>query len=201
MNRLSKHLLVLPVLAAALSGCGSGGAGTQLVSVVPQTPTTTTWVQVDRLARPGINEGLILSNDNLNAYNSVPPSVDLTAAASGVVAEAAASLNLLNGNDAAHTAGTAHAFLPDVMRIDTTAPSGYAQGASFTGAAFATPLATMLTGGRLILDPVIAITLTVLTKGGITTDNVTYDANNVSGNPGTGHQPLTPTFPFLAPPN
>src|SRR5207245_10888372 len=54
-----------------------------------QIPPTTTYVQIERLARPAVNEGLVYTNDYLNAYNSIPPSSDLSAAAAPVVAEAA----------------------------------------------------------------------------------------------------------------
>jgi hypothetical protein len=35
-----------------------------------------TWVQVERLGRPAINEGLFVTNDFLNAVNSISPDQD-----------------------------------------------------------------------------------------------------------------------------
>ena len=57
--------------------------------------TFTSYQQIERLARPAINEGLIISNANLNAFNEVPPSLDLSAAAAPVIADAAATLTAL----------------------------------------------------------------------------------------------------------
>ncbi|MBD2204629.1 DUF4331 domain-containing protein [Calothrix sp. FACHB-1219] len=145
--------------------------------------------QVERLARPGINEGLIVTNDFLNAFNSIPPTADLSSAAKPVGAEAKKTLKALGNNDQRADA-LLGAFLPDVMRIDTTIPSGYGNALNAKGS----PIA-----GRKITDDVIDITLSVLTNGAVTTDNVSYEGN--PGNPSQGHKPLEPQFPYLALPN
>ncbi len=82
------------------------------------------------------------------------------------------------------------AFLPDVMRIDTTGASGY-------GNAMNAQLSPIR--GRMLKDDVIDITLSVLTDGAITSDNVSYDGP--AGNPAQGHDPLIADFPYLAPAN
>ncbi len=151
-------------------------------------PRTGQYNQMERLARPAINEGLIVTNDFLNAFNSIPPTADLSPAAAPVGAEAAKTLKAL-GNDDKRTAALLNAFLPDVMRIDTTQPSGYVNATNTQGS----PIT-----GRLLLDNVIDQTLTVLT-GAPTTENVTYVG--VPGNPSQGHQPLVSDFPYLALPN
>ncbi len=151
-------------------------------------PRTGQYNQMERLARPAINEGLIVTNDFLNAFNSIPPTADLSPAAAPVGAEAAKTLKAL-GNDDKRTAALLNAFLPDVMRIDTTQPSGYVKATNAQGS----PIT-----GRLLLDNVIDQTLTVLT-GAPTTENVTYVG--VPGNPSQGHQPLVSDFPYLALPN
>lgn len=145
--------------------------------------------QVERLARPGINEGLVVTNDFLNAFNSIPPTADLSKGAAPVVAEARKTLKALGNNDQRADALLA-AFLPDVMRIDTNVPSGYANALNANGS----PVA-----GRKLMDDVIDITLTVLTNSAVTTDNVSYAGT--PGNPAQGHQPLVPQFPYLALPN
>jgi Domain of unknown function (DUF4331) len=152
-------------------------------------PRTGRFTQVERLGRPGVNEGLILTNDLLNAFNSVPPSQDRAPIAAPVREEAKAALRAL-GNSPARTEALLNAFLPDVMRIDTTQRSGYLSGLNAQGA----PIT-----GRLLLDDTIDQTLTVLTNGAITTDNVSY--NGTPGNPSQGHKPLAPQFPYLALPN
>ncbi|MDJ0733395.1 MAG: DUF4331 domain-containing protein [Nostocaceae cyanobacterium] len=145
--------------------------------------------QVERLARPGINEGLIVTNDFLNAFNSIPPTADLSDTAAPVGAEAKQTLKAL-GNDDARADALLGAFLPDVMRIDTTQASGYGKALNAKGS----PIT-----GRLLKDDVIDTTLSVLTNGAVTTDNVSYEGT--PGNPSQGHKPLEPQFPYLALPN
>ncbi|MEO1126759.1 MAG: DUF4331 domain-containing protein [Cyanobacteria bacterium J06639_16] len=154
--------------------------------------------QVERLARPAINEGLIVTNDFLNTLNSVGPDFEAAAlarrqpaagAAAPIIAEAKQTL-LAIGNSDERADALLGAFLPDVMRIDTTGPSGYANALNDNGS----PIR-----GRLLKDDVVDITLSVLTNGAITTDNVSYEGT--PGNPAQGHQPLVPAFPYLAPPN
>lgn len=149
-------------------------------------------LQLERLARPAINEGLVVTNAFLNAFNMIPPSADLSDAAAPVRAEAARTIrkvDLLDGVNDADTDDVAAAFLPDVMRIDASQPSGY--GAALN--AIGSPVR-----GRLIMDDVIDITLTLLV-GSPVGDNVFYEG--VAGNPAqTGHKPLLPSFPYLAAP-
>ncbi len=154
--------------------------------------------QVERLARPAVNEGLIVTNDFLNALNSVGPDFEAAALtgqqpaaniAGPIVAEAKKTLKAVGNNDARANA-LLGAFLPDVMRIDTTGPSGYANALNAKGS----PIR-----GRLIKDDVVDITLSVLTNGAITTDNVSYEGT--PGNPAQGHDPLATSFPYLAPAN
>jgi Domain of unknown function (DUF4331) len=157
----------------------------QTISV--RDPKTGVYKQVERLGRPAVNEGLILTNAFLNAFNSIPPSADLSAAAAPVRAEARASLKAL-GNSDARADILLGAFLPDVMRIDTTQKSGYLSATNAKGA----PIT-----GRLLLDDTVDQTLSVLTNGAITSDNVSYNGTG----PNQGHQPLVTQFPYLALPN
>jgi Domain of unknown function (DUF4331) len=148
--------------------------------------------QFERLARPGLNEALIVTPQFLEAFNTIPPRLDLSAAAAPVRQEAVATLNavdLLDGKDNVDANAIAKAFLPDVLRIDTTRPSGYGSAANAQGS---------LIGGRLLLDDVVDITLGALV-GSPVGDNVSY--NGSPGNPAQGHKPLEPNFPYLALPN
>jgi hypothetical protein len=148
--------------------------------------------QFERLARPAINEGLIVTPQFLEAFNNIPPRLDLSGAAAPVRQEAVATLNavdLLDGRDNVDPNAIAGAFLPDVMRIDTTKPSGYGSATNSQGS---------LIGGRLPMDDVIDITLGALV-GSPVSDNVSY--NGTPGNPAQGHKPLEPNFPYLALPN
>ena len=154
--------------------------------------------QVERLARPAVNEGLVVTNDFLNTLNSVTPAFEAAAlagqqpaagAAAPIVGEVKRTLLAL-GNSDARANDLLGAFLPDVMRIDTTGPSGYGNALNAKGS----PIR-----GRLLMDDVIDTTLSVLTKGAITTDNVSYAGT--PGNPAQGHDPLAADFPYLAPAN
>lgn len=143
--------------------------------------------QVERLARPAVNEGLVVSNELLNAFNSVPPTVDLTPAAASIGAEATRTLKAL-GNSDERTKVLLGAFLPDVMRFDTSGPSGYGNALNDKGS----PIR-----GRMLKDDVIDTTLSVLSNGAIKGDNVSYEGSNVA----QGHKPLEQSFPYLALPN
>ena len=156
------------------------------------------YVQVERLARPAINEGLVLTNDFLQALNSVGPDFEAAALAgkqpaadiAGPIVGEAKNTLLALGNSEERANALLGAFLPDVMRIDTSGPSGYANDLNALGS----PVR-----GRMLKDDVIDITLSVLSDGVVTTDNVSYEGT--PGNPAQGHQPLEPTFPYLALPN
>lgn len=188
--------------AAVIPACNSSNDG----------PAPTTYRQVERLARPAVNEGLVVTNDFLNAFNSIPPTVDLTPAAAPVVAEAAATLTAF-GNSGTRVNDIATAFLPDVLRIDTTIVTPVGTGAYANGAIPIGGLGVVRpVGGRKLEDDVIDITLSVLTNGAITTDNVSY--GGAAGNEAQpGHSRLhgqgagayvagqPATFPFLAKPN
>jgi hypothetical protein len=152
-------------------------------------PATGKYQQVERLGRPAINEGLIVSNNLLNTFNSVPPTVDLSPAAGPIGAEAARTLKALGNNDE-RTKALLTAFLPDVLRIDTTGNSGYGNALNAKGS----PIR-----GRMFKDDVIDTTLSVLTNGAVKGDNVSYDGTG--GNPAQGHKPLEANFPYLALPN
>ena len=156
------------------------------------------YTQVERLARPAINEGLVFTNLYLNALNKVGPDFEAAALAgqnpaariaAPIVGEVKTTLKAL-GNSDARTDALIGAFLPDVMRIDTTSTSGYGNALNTKGS----PIR-----GRLLKDDVIDITLSVLTNGAITSDNASYDGT--PGNPAQGHNPLVTTFPYLALPN
>ncbi|NJL87615.1 MAG: DUF4331 domain-containing protein [Leptolyngbyaceae cyanobacterium SM1_1_3] len=161
-------------------------------------PSNGGYIQVERLARPAINEGLLFTNALLNALNSVGPDFEAAALkgqqpaariAAPIIAEASRTLMAI-GNDQTRTNALLGAFLPDVMRIDTTGPSGYANALNAKGS----PIR-----GRMLTDDVVDITLSVLTNGAIATDNVSYAGT--PGNPSQGHDPLEASFPYLALPN
>ena len=226
-----------------------------------------TYMQVEHLARPGINEALLLTNDFNAGYNAFAPTFAGAppAAVTAVVAEAKTVLKalylgtcLLNGalglspttglkpagiqchavgaaiwtentlagvtlTSQSQTASAAYAdkvfnqFIPDVMRIDTSVPSGYL---TLCGDADAVPL---LCGGRLLNEDTIDITYNYLLAGAavgkgsfdqvhaLVSDGVNFssDDSKNSGNSiaSTGiansnqyHPDVSSTFPYSAPP-
>jgi len=199
---MKRVALALFAAAALISGCStdSGGpiAGGNSNEVI----------QVEQLANPGINEALLLSNASLNAYNSLTPAqvagaLQENPISNPVLLEAVGTLNVLTGlgNGTGSPLGQlttlqiVGAFLPDVMRIDTT------QAVAANAPAFASQVNTQGTPvmGRKLTDDVVDVALAVLTNGRIVTDNVDYDGE--PGNFATGHQPLLNQFPYLAAPN
>jgi hypothetical protein len=230
-------------------------------------PQEVVYKQVEHLARPGINEALLFTNDFNTAYNAVAPSFAGAdpAAVTAVSNEAKTVLKalylgacLLNGalgltaqtgvkpagitchavgaaiwtenaltgvtlTAASQTAAQAYAdkvfgqFIPDVMRIDTSGPSGY-----LTLCADATT-APLLCGGRMLNDDVIDITYNYLLAGAaipkgpynqfnaLVSDGVNFssDDSKNSGNtiastgisnPNQYHPDISSVFPYSAPP-
>ncbi len=163
-------------------------------------PDGSGFTQVERLAQPAINEGLIRTNAFLNILNQVGPEVEAALLTPGgcagalgnpIIGEAAATL-LAFGNSVPEALAICNAFLADVMRIDALAPSGYAAAVNTVGR----PIR-----GRKITDDVIDITLSVLVPGTnkkLESDNVRYRGPNRGG---TRHQDVLPAFPYLPAPN
>ncbi len=121
--------------------------------------------QVERMGRPVINTALIPSGSK-DAFNATAPADDVAT----WTADVTASLIGLNG-DAGYSAAVAAILLPDILTIDTSAPSGFLN-------------------GRTLDDDVGDTVLDVVSMGAIPTDCV--DANDVS---------FLSTFPYLAPAN
>jgi len=74
------------IVAMGLARCGDSTSGTDL-----------TYIQIERLARAGINEALVISPKLMLAFNGVGPSLDLKTPAADVVAEVAQVLTALYG--------------------------------------------------------------------------------------------------------
>jgi hypothetical protein len=174
--------------------------------------------QIERLGRPAINEGLVLSNANLNEFNEIGPKQDLQSSA--ILGEAGAVLGILagiGGQPADHVTKVVAGFLPDVMRIDSAITIPVGQPGYVGDFVINDAGAPMLTGGRKIEDDVADQTLTYLVFGtdGLlgsdpakkVSDNVSYAGHNHR----QGHKNLygqesgkylSPAkFPYLAQPN
>ncbi len=261
-------------LLLAVAACGDDEPGNNTVDARPTVddvdaaPPAQTWVQIEHLARPGIAEALLLSNDYLAGYNATAPSftgvpeatLDLVVGEAKTVLKALyLGVCLINGfvptvtpatglkpagmecveigaamfSDGAATvlkpevaaAAGAYAdavfnqFEPDVMRIDTSAASGYLTLCEGAGTA------PLLCGGRRLTDDSIDITYSYLLNGAashlgvldeqtnaLVSDGVQYDART-EGSQNSGnvtppdpsnrnqfHPPVSDTFPYSAPP-
>lgn len=194
--------IALVVSIAILNGCNKSDISAGM-------PNNTSdfnegYTQIERLARPAINEALVISNDYLNAFNAIPPTADLSDAAAPVRAEAIAVLNVVTGLIAGGptSAQVAAQFLPDVMRIDVAnanpgvGPSTSDANVGYISCLNATLPGPLLCGGRKLEDDVIDITLNYIASGTATqpytiSDNITYT---------TDKSALLTAFPYLAPP-
>lgn len=213
---MKKLAIALFAAAALIAGCGSDDSfvAANNNTQQPTTPQGTSLKQIEQLARPGINEALLFSNAFLNTYNAVSPQFVAAAlananspegqAAAPIFAEATTVLNLImNAPQVAGLTGllttpgqAVAAFLPDVMRVDSSLNILPAE----TAYSFKLNAANSPVSGRKLLDDVIDITYVVLLDAtGTVNDHVKYTAN--TNNPATGHQPLVNTFPYLAPAN
>ena len=205
----------LTLLVTACNPVANGSLATSK-STAPAAPAaaapaaSTEFQQVERLGRPAINEGLIITNDLLNTWNSVGPSVEAdflagkSQAAKPIADEATVVLKAL-GNSDAEVGGLFKALLPDVMRIDTTKTSGYA--GSAPGKLDNVTKDLRPVGGRMLKDDVIDVTLILAVPKGapneaaianLESDNVSYDGPNANG---TSHKPVLSDFPYLTAPN
>jgi hypothetical protein len=167
------------------------------------------YLQIERLARPAINEGLVITNDYLNAFNSIAPSQDLSPAAAPVLNEAGTVLTKVHnyGVSAGLTppavSDVVAGFLPDVMRIDTRNRIAIGQWAYNGDAVGADGVASqaMLTSGRKLEDDVMDITLSYLIAGNpacgpgqkcTIPDGVTYSGGTDCAHAGQGVNPSNP---------
>ena len=108
--------------------------------------------QADRMGRPAINTALIPSARK-EEFNQGDPADD--PAAFG--ADVRASIQSLNGGDAAHADQVAGVLLPDLLTFDASNPNGFLN-------------------GRRLADDVIDAELNLLSKGAVTTDLVNNDS-------------------------
>jgi hypothetical protein len=127
------------------------------------------WMRDDRMARPAINTVFNHGQDK-NIFNNIDPSDDLTASTTeGVtfVTSFAKTLKALGGDPK-----LAMVLLPDVLNYNSSIPTNYAA-----------------LNGRRLQDDVIDISLSLVTGGGLKTDNVGPHSDYLSDFPylGTPH--------------
>lgn len=157
-----KNIYFLPMAAAlALAGCGGSSSSSvplnhKIVAIwtTTSTPTGGTYHQVDRLARPAINEVFATVAGNRHKINDEStPSQDKDNLANDIQG----FMTSPAGRSAATTAVVKSVLVPDVLKADFSQTSnaaylGYETGGA-TGGKF---------GGRALTDDVIDISLGVI---------------------------------------
>jgi hypothetical protein len=163
-----------------------GGTGRHIgVWATTSVPTSTGYVQVDRMGRPAINtvfNGLhaptssTLNNAEKEAFNRLSPRNDRAVAKDNVEAVLGAIDNVLETNSLsnytpAQITGIANVLLPDVLTFQVGNSAGFLN-------------------GRKLADDVINAEFGLLTDGNVTSDGV--DANDKT---------FSTSFPYLAGPH
>lgn len=179
-------------LSTILLGVAAVVVSTGLVSCGSDEQSQT-FVQIERLARPGINELFAYTNKSHAAFNSISPDLDGSDAAAPVLAEVVTVLQYIDSlsgtpgtpDNTPPVAQVAGGFVPDVMRIDysATSPVGTEAYSSCLSSRVS------LCGGRKLEDDVIKTSYSYLVTGNPAAgldDGVTYDGSTVSPvNPAT----------------
>ena len=199
--KLNKPAIVLVALCTTLIACDSDDGGS--ANAIPDdsasafnfpTALPSDYTRVDRAGMPAIATALIASDDS---YNAADPVNDI---AGEFVPEILGSLEFLHGALDAQLqelgltpctvvgdgTGTCAAFavpliIPDTVSVDTSVEAGFPN-------------------GRLLTDPVIAVTLAVALLE-LTGDQPPHTPVDLVGalNPPANDLPFEGEFPFLAP--
>jgi hypothetical protein len=165
-------------------------------------------IQVNRLANPLFNEGLVALADK-DKYNRTAPTGDAAFAQYALNPEIAVLINTVYGTNFATTNRTdlAAVYIPDVIRVDTTTgKTNVAGDAAFHRLSFIGGETIMTSGGTAIPagwpngrrfgDDVVDIALTAIASGPTYT-NVTVVGDNVHSN----DQVYNQVFPYAATPH
>jgi hypothetical protein len=123
---------------------------------------------IDRMGRPAINT-VFNKGDDKNVFNEIEPTQDRDLFLAKFVAVLKSLSSPQYSNDQA--TGIARVLLPDILTYDFSSSAGFLN-------------------GRNLKDPVIAIALTLVTNGAVTTDKVKGP-----------HTDLLSSFPFMGNPH
>lgn len=184
---MKKTLTILAgsaALAIVLSGCGGSSSG------------KTQFTQIDRLARPAVNELFAtVANDRHATNNMIAPKDDPTEIADDIQF----FMTNVAGRSQATTDVVKAVLVPDVMVADmsqTTAAYLGVETGGATGGTF---------GGRALTDDVIDISLGAVFGNTVSALSLAPDDGHeiptlTSDNTGPGGKHFSGTFPYLGPP-
>jgi hypothetical protein len=166
------------------------------------------WIQVNRLANPLFNEGLVALADKDN-YNRTAPTGDAAYAKYALNPEIAVLINAVFGTSFQTTGRTdlAAVYIPDVVRVDTTTGSTHVAGeAAFSRLSFiggdtintsgGTAIPAGWPNGRRFGDDPVDIALTAIASGPAYT-TITVVGDNVAAN----DQAYNQVFPYAGTPH
>lgn len=187
-----KRILPMAMLAAGLlallplvNACGSGN-------------NAKVFTQVDRLARPVVNEVFATVANNRHKINDENiPSNDIAQLANDIQSFMTGTA----GRSQAITDAVKGVLVPDVLKVNLGSPSGQAAylGVETNGATGST------FGGRALADDVVDTSLGIVFGGtvpalGLAPDDGNEIATLTSDNVGTGAKHFIGTFPYVGPP-
>lgn len=181
---MKKTLLWMPILGIALAGCGGGGGDR-------------TYQQVDRLARPVVNEVFAAAGNGRHKINNeVAPPQDATTLKNDI----RGFMTGTAGRSDAIADVVAAVLVPDVLvaDLDQTGPAAYlgVETGGATGGTF---------GGRKLTDDVVDLSLGVVfgdtvPQLGLAPDDGKEIPTLLSDNVGSGDKHYLTAFPYLGDP-
>ena len=183
-SRFTIHVAVVLSLLLALAGCGGSSNG------------KTEFTQIDRLARPAVNELFAtVANDRHRTNNMIAPSSDPTQIANDIQF----FMTNVAGRSQATTDVVKAVLVPDVMVADmsqTTAAYLGVETGGATGGTF---------GGRALGDDVIDISLGAVFGNTVSALGLAPDDGNeiptlTSDNTDASGKHFSNKFPYLGPP-
>jgi hypothetical protein len=184
-------LAAILVGAFVWAGCGSSSSTTA-------TASTATYTQIDRLARPAVNEVFAtVANDRHEINDTDDPSNDINQLANDIQTFMVGTA----GRSQAITTVVKGVLVPDVMtaNLSSTATKAAYLGVETGGATGST------FGGRALTDDVVATSLGIIFGSTIPTLKLAPDDGKeipalTNDNVGPGGKHFTSTFPYLGAP-
>ena len=192
---LSKMLIAYSVVGTlgvlSLVGCSSGSGGTQ------------TYTQMDRLARPVVNEVFATVANNRHAINDQDNPTDDSGQLANDIQSFMTGAGSVAGRSQATTDVVKAVLVPDVMVVDLSKTGDAAYLGSETGGA--TSATASKFGGRALTDDVVDISLgvvfgTTVSDLGLAAADGKQTPSLTTDNVGPGGKHFTTTFPYLGAP-